>query len=427
MKVYIYIFFSFFLYLLKKKRVSSMVWKDLLYKFSYKYSVDDFGSYRIVLTYLGSSLRKIYNKKEAFIVSSKSIILDDEIEKGFLGRKKYIKKLFNEDVDLSFCVGVDVVSLKLLQKISLSLITLFLFFIAFIASLFVKNKAQVTLIPLEILNLYFIYKCTLNAGVKDVYFFSAYEKDTVLITNFLKNEVGLNVVLFPSPNPISNFYKRVVCSTFVFTMLFQKNEYENLRHQWEVEKLLSYPPAGFDEIMKFSGRETVENTIGFMSSGNWLRKLKNRSESGNGYLDAESNLINFINNFLKKHTQIRIVVYLHPIEKANQDVLNNTITYFVKQFGKNITFADPKLPSSYQPELIDVALSPYSSAMFERLYTGYKVLFSQKGMRLNYFNDNRLFQITANNQQDFDDKLLCILKMDKKVYVNTYDLHNYIC
>lgn len=425
MSVYNYLIISFLQYLFTRNQLAEWVWKDLIYKFSYKYSVTTKSSFRIILTYCGQAVRKIFNKNPKKVTISNKIILD-QTSKGIEQRVMYLKEAIGKEINCSFAISSDTVETNYIEKMLLLGITSFLYFWVFIFSVFSKRRAQIGLIPVETLQLFFLSKYIKKTGAKEVYFFSPYEKDTCFITHYLKNKMGLKVILFPSPNPISNFYKRVICSTFAFSVPYQNAELYKLKHQWEVEECITMPPAGFHEIIKTKGRETPKNSIGFLSSGNWLRKLKSRSDAGKGYLEAENNLIVFLKAFLEKHDNIQLLIYLHPIEKSSSEVLTQSKQYFVQHFGGQIIFADPTKPSKIQPELVDVALSPYSSAMFERLYGGYKVMFSQKGMKDNYFNDDRLMDITANNQEDFNEKLVSVLEMSALNFIEKYQLKEYV-
>ena len=425
MSVYRYLITSYFQYLFTQNKLAIWVWKDLLYKFSYKYSDTTKSSFWIILTYFGQAVRKIFNKNPKQVILSNKIILD-HTNRGIEQRAQYLKESIGEEINCSFAISSDTAETNFIEKMLLLGTTSFLYFGIIIVCIFSKRRAQLGLIPLETLELYFLSKYIKNTRAKEVYFFSPYEKDTCFITHYLKNKRGLKIILFPSPNPISNFYERVICSTFAFSVAYQKAEYHKLKNQWEVEECITVPPAGFHEIIKTKGKETPKNTIGFLSSGNWLRKLKNRSDAGKGYLEAENNLIVFLKAFLDVHNNIQLVIYLHPIEKANNEVLTQSKQYFVQHFGEQIFFADPSKPSKLQPELVDVALSPYSSAMFERLYAGYKVMFFQKGMKENYFNDNRLMAITANNQKDFNQRLQSILEMSELDFIKSYQLGEFV-
>lgn len=63
--------------------------------------------------------------------------------------------------------------------------------------------------------------------------------------------------------------------------------------------------------------------------------------------------------------------------------------------------------------------------MMERLFSGYKAIYSQKGMSKDFFVDDRLKAITFNNIEEFEINLLQILEMTEDAFFNRYKLDDY--
>lgn len=378
----------------------------------------------MLFTYYRQSLAKIFSKKTIDFLESDLLILDLSKE-SLMQRKKYLQNSKNIQNATLYCKNFDVPPISNIYKLILFMLVSKFYLLIAIIAIFSNKRAQLALVPLEVLELNLLSRFVKKSKIKEIYFFSAYEKDTVFISNYFKNFLKIKIILIPSPNPIRNFYETVVANTFAFTMPFQAAEYEKLKHRWSVDELTHLPIPNFDKIKETSGRVTFPNTIGFLSSGIWLRKLKNRNDQGKGYFEAEQSLIEFLNFYISNREGINLIVYLHPIEKANKVVLETSKKFFKEQFGNKVLFANVEIPSWEQPEKADVAVSPYSSSMFERMYAGYKVLFSQKGMEYNYFGDDKLLKITANNKQEFFSKMDEILNFNTDKYYGLYELEEY--
>lgn len=297
--------------------------------------------------------------------------------------------------------------------------------LALVTSLFKKNRASLALIPLEFFELCILAETIRRRKVKKIIFFSAYEKDAVYITNYLKHDLKISVQLVPSPNPIGLFYKSAVCNIFTLTVPYQELEIQNLKKNWEVGNTVFWPPSGFNEVLKTMNRRTCKNVIGFVSSGNWLRKSLGHIESGKGYFEAEENIVQMLKTFIEDNNEVKILVSLHPLEKSTPDYLEKSVNYYQDKFGDKFQFFPLDKYTKYSPELYDIAVAAYSSAMFERLLAGYKVVFSQKGMDENFYLDPRLKRITFNNQASFTSGIRNILAMNEEDYFEHFELERY--
>jgi hypothetical protein len=423
-KVYLYLVISFFKYLATKSYPDRLVWDDLINKFSYKYDKNISDSYKALFTFYGLTIRKILQPESKKNSGSHELIIDLK-QNGVEQRIDYLEYSFKITTTNTFAKETDTIELSLTQRIGLITISSILLLLILILSLFTKKRAQIGLIPLEALELFILAKYIQRNNIKQVHFFSPFEKDTCFITNYLKNHLEITVILYPSANPISNFYTNVIATKFAYNMPYQLQEYESLKRNWLVDQLIYAPIHKFNEIIKTGNRPTTVSTIGFLSSGNWLRKKEKRTDPGKGYFEAENNLMYFLKEYLNLNKNIKLVIYFHPIEKRNEDITKESIKYFTDFFGSTVQFAPTDVPSRELPELVDIAVSPYSSSMYERLYAGYKVLFSQKGMSDDFFVDDRLKKITGNNQSEFNDLVNQMLTIDADTYFRIFDLSDY--
>lgn len=423
MRLLFYTLVSFWKYVFKIDLNSKLVWEDLLFKFSYRYNEKDKTSYKMLFVFFKQALHLIRSKSpqgnnkkvQHLIFDIGSGAKQDRIDylAPFISNDSYY---FQAKQELAFNGNI-------FKKCWYMLLTLKIFSFSFFLSLFYKNKANIALLSLEFIELLLLSDLIENLQIKNMYFFSAYEKDTCYISDYLIREKQVSVQLIPSPNPISNFYQKVICTTFTFTVPYQKKEYQKIKSNWIVSDTISLPPAGYRQILKTVNCNTTCNTIGFISSGNWLRKKLGHNDLGKGVFKAEETIIQCLKHYLAKHNHVKLFISLHPIEKKQ---LEETVSFYSEVF-KNISFEFMPFDKLTRdvPEIVNVAIATYSSALFERLFAGYKIMFSQDGMPENYFNDERLQKITANNQTDFELLLNDILQFSEEEYFRKYDLTEY--
>src|SRR5690606_19174442 len=95
----------------------------------------------------------------------------------------------------------------------------------FAISIFTKNRANIGLILIELAEGALLDTAIVRMRfLRKVVVFSAYEKDTAFLSCYLIDVRKLEVQLVPSSNPLKNFYRSGVCSTFTFPQPSQKVE-----------------------------------------------------------------------------------------------------------------------------------------------------------------------------------------------------------
>lgn len=423
MRVFFYTLFSFWKYVFKIDFNSKLVWEDLLFKFSYRYNEKDKTSYKIFFVFLKQAFRLIYTKPSELTFSNTHHLIFDISSGARKDRIDYLTPFIKTDSFYFQAKQELCLNSSFFKKSWYAILTLKVFSFSLILSFFYKNKANLALLSVEFVELLMLSDLVKKLHIRNMFFFSAYEKDTCYISDYLIKKCHVTVQLIPSPNPISNFYQKVICTTFTFTVPYQKHEYKKLQKNWIVSETIEWPPVGYRQILNTINRQTSIQTIGFISSGNWLRKKLGHNDLGKGVFKAEETIIDCLKYFLDKHSNVKLIISLHPIEKKQID---STVNFYNDAF-KDVSFEFlpfDKLTRDI-PEMIDVAIATYSSALFERLFAGYKIMFSQNGMPENYFNDEHLKKITANNQIDFELLLSDIMQLSNGEYFKKYDLSEY--
>jgi hypothetical protein len=406
---------------------SKIAFLDLINKFSYRYSQSDATSNRSAFRYLKSSINLLFKENNSNSNASSTIFSFGGAISTHAGWKEYLE--LNGVSNATFVFRDNLYNeLNIFSKIINSFYLLFLSFFIFSISILKKDKSKVGLILFELTELLLLFKILGKGKCKELYIVSAFEKDIVFICYFLKKKLNLKINIIPSSNPITFFYKNVICDTFIFTAPFQKNEYFNLKANWECNNTLNWPPYGFN-LVKRNLERALDNSkfnIGFMSSGMALRSyLGHTNVVNNNDYNAEVSLIESLNKIQLESDLInKIIVYLHPLEKSNDKNLEFSKQFYEKNL-KSIDFAPLELPSKKCFDLCEIAVSGFSSVQIERLYGGYKTIFAPMGYLENYFSDSRLDKISAQNYSELKNMIEKIGVIDSELFYQEYGLFDY--
>lgn len=402
----------------------SLIIHDLFHKFSYRYTQPESSSFVSPFRYLKRSVLLlvkrnnpvvqtynnatwVYDNKSSFEKVDKDYLKFNGVENvGFISRDA-LPNEFN---------AFGVVGLLL------QLLVLFSFLLPF--SLLSKDKAKSSLVLLELTENLMLANALKRLMCKEVYIFSAFEKDTIF-ASYLFEQNGIKVHLVPSSNPISNYYKHVICHSFIFTAPFQVKEFDMLKENWFLKEKRSWKPFESQMVRLNKERNEPPYKLGFVSSAMFLRaEQAHNNPSGNSDFEAEMALIDGLKKYLNKREH-SLIIYLHPFEKSSKENQHAAISFYEKQFGNQIAFAPFHELSKLHFNLCSLAVSGFSSAQIERLYGGYKVLFAPMGHMKNYFSDERLNGISAQTYNDLEMMLDKMLVMSDASYFDFYGLQDY--
>lgn len=418
---------SLFRYFFLKRKKDVIIIRDLFTKFSFRYDEKQQQSFSIGLIYFRKALGYIW-KPAAFTIDERKpavLVFDSKNEEK--NRRQYLQYLTT--ATSTYCYrGMIYGSFPITGKLvfSIGLFTLLPFFL--IASLFTRNRAALFLVLLELTECRLLAQTLKNMPyVKKLILFSAFEKDVAFLSAYLMDVRGLEVQLVPSSNPLKNFYQQGICTIFTFTAAFHQSEFETLRDNWIYTAIEEWPPFGYEQVLQRlpSFNTPPAKTIGYFSSGNWLREQEGHVSLGLNERDAEKKLLHCLQAFLSDHPDYTLIVYLHPLEKRNKEVLDNTYRFYSARFGNNITYAPPDRDSLSNFDLADMGISVYSSTVFQRLFAGMKTCFAPFDMPYNYFNDDRLERISIRDSASFDETLLAFSELDCDRYFEQYNLSAY--
>lgn len=286
-------------------------------------------------------------------------------------RKNYIEQLANQRVGL--LVGRDTVigRVTVFQSFCLLLYMVVAFPFLFLGSLCIKNKLH---IPLWLLNLFeALQLCSIlkKFQINTLFFFDCYQNDANLLAFCLmKNGVYVNKI--PSEVPLKFWNKVMVADELKFCFRYQEDEYNAFRETQFVKAHSHWiPELSFNSLDRgFKICATPVNTIGFYSSGMWLRAKWGRIDLNDDAQKNESHLLNMLAEFTRSNTGVKLILFLHPIEKAN---LEQTIAHY-NTLSIQYELAETGIANDMQFHKADLAVMLYSTISYERIFWGYKTL-----------------------------------------------------
>ncbi len=313
---------------------------------------------------------------------------------------------------------------QIVMSIQLILMSPFFFF----ATLLSSKKSTVSLVLLQWVENNLMVQCFGESKVRRVYLFGGYENDQGL-TGLMCEHIHVELILVPSSNPIKNFYQQVIAHGFVFTSPFQRKEFIDLKNNWIVEELMDWPlPVVKKLLPHIKIKDAIGNRIAFMSRGVWLRKLRGvHAQNNNRDFEYEENCMAVLREFLLRHSEYKLLILPHPMERVNEDFWKQTQGYYNEYFkGIAVDYPqDATVPSFQMFDEAQLAVASISSVNIERLFCGYKTLYAPIGAEHDFFSGSSLDNVVARTPQKLLDLLESTMKMSEDEFFQTFDLEAY--
>jgi hypothetical protein len=342
----------------------------------------------------------------------------------FHSTKEYLSNVFGISVNGIFKSSPPNL-LNLFEKIILSLfITINLLFSIVLYPLSKRYLYfNLSLNGLDIVANSIVIKYIKKKKIKKLLIFDAYERDIPLLCYILK-KLNVETHLFPSANPIKNFYKLVYADKFWFSAPFQIYEAKELMNNWNVKELGIVPLYDFYKIKKYETGTKYKYKIGIISTGTMIREKMNLSTIDKNLFTAEKVFLHTIKElidigYIQKD---EILIYLHPKEKRNLEIASNL---YHEIFGFKINFAPIDIPTNQCFDLCEIGIAVMSTAQMERLFGGFKCIYAPLSIYQLNFSDPRLEKIIAKNKNELINLINLLSKMTEKEFFEEFNLWDY--
>lgn len=408
------------------RHASESIHNRITYRFTISAPSDWLISFRVIKFIL----IRVLKKSNPLINNIDSDVAIFDVSKQIKERRlEYINRLSGDRVKL-FVSREDLISgAPFLLKISFLICLIIASPFIVLLSLIKKNKLQTpyhVLCTMEALGMFFLLK---KHAIKNLHFFCIYETDSNLMAYALMNN-GIKINKIPSEVPLQFLNTTIVANTLSFCFRYQEEEYQAYASRMHCNDLQHWIPENSFSLEHFyiSGdRNTDKNTIGFYSSGMWYRKEIDTMDLLNADV-YERELLLYLMEFVKENPSYKLMIFLHPIEKANMD---RALQYY-NSFSTAFEFADIKMSNAQLFALADVVVSLYSTLVFERIFWGFKTIMAPLG-QTNFPVQGSVFNnVCARNKEQLKEKLNVALKTGASDYykiagMNKYTYQNYNC
>lgn len=239
-----------------------------------------------------------------------------------------------------------------------------------------SNRSNIALSIVEVLEISVILKWLKRRDFKEIYDFVPFEVDSNAM--FLcTRELGVHTTKIPSPGPLATHNKIILCDTLVLSGRYQFEELEQLRFSHRVGNYTSWPPERAHTYYNLYTKEaspTSARTLGFYSHGEWIRKKMGLIKGNYSLLQAEEDTLRFLGTFLSENPDFYLTIYPHPKERKEYSIEQLTAYYTEMTGVSTIQIADFTQGTAFRFRESDIAITCYSTIIFERLYCGFKTL-----------------------------------------------------
>lgn len=324
-----------------------------------------FRMYKIIL----SNLFRSYHDNGHLLIGDAAIFDSDSDACNI--RKIYIGQLTNTNTNLF--IGRDTLLKRATIFQSIGIVVYLVLAFPFLVTVFlcIKNKLH---IPLWLLNLFealLLLSILKKFSVNTLFYFECYQNDANLLAYCLMMN-GVYVNKIPSEVPLKFWNKVMVADELKFCFRYQEDEFKAFQKTQFVKAYAHWlPEMSFNLLERgFKISSTPKNTIGFYSSGMWLRTKWGRIDLNDDAHKNEGYLLNTLAEFTRSHTGFKLILFLHPIEKED---LQQTIAHY-NSLSIHYELAETGVANDMQFHKADVAVMLYSTISYERIFWGYKTL-----------------------------------------------------
>lgn len=358
-------------------------------------------------------------------IESNSAIYDTN-EASYNLRKKYLSKFYTEKDYSNISKDNLIKFLPVYAKVFLFILLLLNSIPTFLINLFKNNKLKNGLKVRQFAEcVSLLYLCKKN-NISKVYYFNIYEPDSN-ITSYLLNKIGIETILITSEVPLHFGNTKMIGSEINFCFGYQLEEYEIYKNTIFTNKIkLLIPETVIDTANHYLNNDfnTVKNTIGFISSGMWLRKILGDADSGLNELENENLIINYLKEYLLLNSSTKLIIYLHPIEKKKES-FELTNAHYKSIFNEtDVTFAPLNTSSALSFNNSDVCIALYSTLLYERIFMGFKSIIMPLGIKNFPIPQSSLDKCSAKSKDELFEKLNYFLNLSNEKYIDYIGFEN---
>ncbi len=239
-------------------------------------------------------------------------------------------------------------------------------------------------------------------GIRKIFYLSLNEKESNF-NSYVLMKNGIHVYKIPTLLPLFFVHKIILTNTLIISCKYHEEELSIMGGTVIYDEFQCWPPYSTRSYFsRYSSINcsTLDNTLGFYSSGGYLRHYLNHNNT-EFLLNNEDNLLKILVDYLTVNVEVELIVFLHPLEKKNGEYMDIADKYYKDLFkGIKFRYSDCSVSTTNSFETVDLAVSVYSTVTFERLYCGFKALIFSPDTPGFPIKNSGLDRICAKNKEE---------------------------
>ena len=252
--------------------------------------------------------------------------------------------------------------------------------------------------------------------------------------NLLLEKRNIKNHFITSPTPLYETYPDCVSDVFISTSPYHSEElvHSKLNNKYPLRfycnKMIQWPYNEFNELLELNTGNNYNNKkkLGIYTSGVWWRNKEKHQEFADGFFESEFLLLNHLKRFASEMPEFELCLFLHPKERQTPEQLAEGLDFYRQQLG-DVPFGlmDFTKPTKSQFSLCDISISVCSNTTYERLFGGFKSIFTPYCLPNFPIDGNALEYICAKNYQELKEKILAFDQLTDEAFFELSGLKKY--
>lgn len=291
-----------------------------------------------------------------------------------------------------------------------------------------KRRRNMALTIIEVLEIALVLKRIRQHNIRFIFDFVPFEVDSNMLY-VCASKLGVHTTKIPSPGPLSTHNKIVLADALVLSSGYHFDELPTLEKNYIVkEKLMWAPERAHTYYALYANRSLPRHphTLGFYSHGEWIRKKNGLVKETSTVLVAEEETLGMLGRFLKAHPTFSLTIYPHPKERKGCSA-EELHAYYLGIIGAhNFQIATADRGTTFRFDEIDIAVTCYSTIIFERLYCGFKTIIKRIPEHDFPKPLSPLNTTCFENYDEFEALILKDCELDNAGFFERHQLNNYL-
>ncbi|MGZ3885085.1 MAG: hypothetical protein ACXVPQ_02285 [Bacteroidia bacterium] len=202
------------------------------------------------------------------------------------------------------------------------------------------------------------------------FFFSIYDTNSAFLSNCLMRK-GAFVSQVASEVPLYKWNRIIITNELILCSDYQRVELDTFKDTINYQSVKLSGPETFYKIAKlYTQEQPKNNSLGFYSTGGWVRKKLGHVDQGNDMELHESKILADLAEILHGSGMPKLVIYPHPREWSYYDHSEAALREHYQKLipGISFTLQKPGTPTNELFDEVYLAVCYMTTVIFERAH-----------------------------------------------------------